>query len=779
MRMDQGKAVNCKATLTLCGVVQGVGFRPFVARLARTHSLTGQVQNEGGQVRVTAYGTKRALRAFTKDIEKLAPKGSRIVSLQQRMVPLPAGDTVPAVFTIAKSDEVCGLAMPAPDIAVCEDCLNELATEGDPRYRNPFISCTHCGPRYTIVRRLPYDRVNMAMESFPLCELCAMQYADPANRRCHAQTVCCNRCGPTLHWRGQGNTLDSTGETALNNAIRALKAGSIIMVKGVGGYHLACDATRADAVAALRTLKRRESKPFAVMFGSLGELETHCLADGSERALLLGPERPIVLLRRWVSSTITEGVYGASPNLGAFLPYTPLQALLLSETAALVMTSANPSGLPILIDDADALRFAAENRLCAGVLYHNRAILRRVDDSVAMVAGGQTLMLRRARGYVPLPVPFTGEGGSAVLALGAQQKSTVCLSADGQMYPSAEIGDLTSLETMAVLRETLGDMQALLGIVPETVVCDLHPDYDSTRFASETGLPVIQVQHHFAHIASVLAEMGRRDPVLGVAFDGTGYGLDGTVWGGEFLLASATGFTRMGHIKAIPYLRGDESVRQGWKSAACLLQDAGLLRAGDDPRYPALQAALHRGVNTMRSSSMGRVFDGVSSLLGICHESGYEGQCAIELENAAAQAEGSDSAEALPFELYEDTAGMLLIDLSPCVRALVARRDAGERKETLALCFHATVCRIIAVTCGRLRERYRLTTVALSGGVFQNRILLTHTLRALEGAGFKTLVNRVVPPNDGGISLGQAYIARCIQTSGEGFRQCVSPSADC
>ena len=748
--MDQGNAVICRTILTLGGVVQGVGFRPYVAKLAKKHGLTGQVQNEGGQVRIVAYGSKHDQAAFTAAIERHAPEGSRILTVSAHTDALPAGETPPDRFTIAQSANAQGIAMPTPDIAVCEACLRELKTKDDPRYRNPFISCTHCGPRYTILRRLPYDRQNTAMDSFPLCEVCAAQYADPEDRRCHAQTVCCNRCGPVLRLKEQNGVAETTGEVALDRAIHALQSGEIIAIKGIGGYHLACDATREAADQSLRTLKGREGKPFAVMFASLTDLQAHCEVNASERALLQGPERPIVLLRRRTTSTIAKGVYGTSPNLGAFLPYTPLQALLLAATPPLVMTSANPSGLPILRDDEQAFRFAKENSLCGSVLYHDRAILRRVDDSVAMDVAG-----------------------TAVLALGAQQKSTVCFSAGGQMIPSAEIGDLSSVETMAVYRETVRDMQALLGIVPQTVVCDLHPDYESTRFALETGLPILQVQHHFAHIASVLAEAGRRGPVIGVALDGTGYGPDGTVWGGEFLIASAIGFTRAAHVKTIRYIGGDASVLQGWKSAACLLADAQLLNPEEDARYPMLQKALHGEVNTIRSSSMGRVFDGVSSLLGICDVSTYEGQCAVELENAASRAGSDTPAEALPYDIREDEGGMLTIDLSASIRSVVKLRDQGEPIDMLALRFHVTVCDIITDTCIRLRAEYGLNTVALSGGVFQNRLLLRQTLRSLARAGFETLVNHAVPPNDGGISLGQAYIARCIQTDREEPKPCV------
>lgn len=772
--MAAGKAVNSRATLTIRGVVQGVGFRPFVARLAKEHGLTGQVRNEGGQVRVTAYGKAPALRAFAGALEKSAPRASRIVSLDLLLEPLRADEAPPTAFTIAQSEEAEGLAMPTPDIAMCDDCLLELFAQDDPRYRNPFISCTHCGPRFTILRQLPYDRRHTVMDAFPLCGLCDAQYRRPADRRYHAQTVCCNGCGPTLRWRGWGGGAEATGEAALQNAIHALQTGGIVMVKGIGGYHLACDATRADAIDTLRVLKGRESKPFAVMFRTMDALAAHCATDEAERALLQVPERPIVLLKRLATSTIAANVYGTSPRLGAFLPYTPLQALLLANTEPLVMTSANPSGLPILMEDGEALRFAAEREPCVGVLYHDRPILRRVDDSVAMVVNGRTILLRRARGYVPLPLPFSGANSPALLALGAQQKSTVCLSTGGQMYPSTEIGDLDNLETMAVYRDTVRDMQALLVIRPEAAVCDMHPDYESTRFAEQCGLPVLKVQHHFAHIASVLAEAGERGPVIGVAFDGTGYGPDGTVWGGEFLIATATGYTRVAHIKAIPYLGGDASVRQGWKSAACLLHNAGVSCVGDDARSAAVCAALDAGMNAIRSSSMGRVFDGVSSLLGICHDSGYEGQGAIELENAAARVETMATADAFPFDIREEDGGdALVIDLKPCVRALVQGRDTGEARDMLALRFHETVSRMVQRVCRMLRTRWGLCTVALSGGVFQNRILLVRTLALLKADGFEVLTNHDVPPNDGGIALGQAYAARRIWEEKGAYPACV------
>ena len=774
--MDSGKDVICRVTLIATGVVQGVGFRPFVANLAREYGLAGHVRNEGGQVRIVAYGDRASLTCFANAVRAGAPAAGRVWGLEQRLESLPEGEMPPEVFTIEPSGDAAGILLPTPDIALCADCQREMDTPGDPRFQNPFISCAHCGPRFTIIDRLPYDRQNTAMAAFPLCDLCEAQYREPADRRYHAQTVCCNRCGPQLAWQERAEVGAATGDSALAAAARAIRRGGVIAVKGIGGFHLVCDALREDAVSALRILKSRESKPFAVMFGSMEGLREHCEASADEAALLTGPERPIVLLRRGKTSDVAPGVYGSSPYLGAFLPYTPLQRLLLRQAAPLVMTSANPSGLPILKDDADALAFMGANPLLEGVLYHDRAILRRADDSVLAAVRGEPLFFRRARGYVPLPVPLDAEIGPAVLALGAQMKNTVCLRRGRHLYPSAEIGDLDSMETVALYRETIEDMQALLAIRPEVAACDLHPGYESTRFALATGLPVVQVQHHFAHVASVLAETSRDGPVIGVAFDGTGYGSDGTVWGSEFLIASASGFERAAHLKPLRFVGSDESVRQCWKSAACLLYAAGLLDTSADERYPALKAALDGGFNTIVSSSMGRVFDGVSSLLGLCHRSDYDGQGAVELENAAAKAAENPAIGAFPFAV-EEACGKLTVDLSPCIRTLVACRDAGEDAGLLALRFHMTVCDMAAAVCGMLRRRFGLSTVALSGGVFQNRILLSRLLPMLEQAGFETLVNHLVPPGDGGISLGQAYVAHCLARQGKEPFACASPSA--
>ncbi len=748
--MAQGAAVTVIEALRVTGVVQGVGFRPFVARLARKHALSGSVRNFGGEVYIRVRGDAEAISCFHEELTGNPPAGSLIRSVER----VTCDDTIPTEneFIIEASEHASGVAMPGPDIAVCADCLEELFSPGNPRFLNPFISCTYCGPRFSILKELPYDRTSTSMEPFPMCELCDQEYHEESDRRFHAQTVCCNACGPQLF----GLTRDGgrqTGEQALSVAAELLNSGGIVAIKGIGGYHLCCSAADGAAVSRLRALKGRESKPFAVMFAELGEVGKYCTVSKEEEALLLSPARPIVLLQRAREGAIAKGVYGASRYMGAFLPYTPLQHLLFQTTGPLVMTSANPSGLPIFHLDEDMLLFFVEHGELDYVLFHDRAIERILDDSVVAVVNGNTQFIRRARGYVPLPVAQMEDRGHTVLALGPHQKSNVCVCNGGQFYPGTELGDLETREMILSYKKTASDMQRLLQAAPTHAVCDLHPDYASSRYAKELGLPLLEVQHHFAHIASVLAEYGKTAPVIGVAFDGTGYGTDGTVWGGEFLIASPYGFYRAGHIKPAAYLGGDASIRQGWKSAACLLFDAGL--PAEDARGGMVEAALKSGVNAIRSSSVGRVFDAVSSLLGVCHESGYEGQCAIELEAAATQHAGET--EPLAYEISERE-GRLTADLAPAVRDLVAKRDRGVPAVTLARRFHTTIAALIKEVCCKLRERTGINEVALSGGVFYNRILLTETTALLTDAGFQVFTNRAVPPGDGGLALGQAYI---------------------
>lgn len=744
-----------KAIVRISGVVQGVGFRPFLVRLAQEYGITGFVKNECGHVFVEAYAAEHVLLRFIDAIQKSAPVASRILRLEHDILCLSDAEDIPAEFLIHHSEACCGgIVTPSPDIATCDNCLRELFSSGNPRYRNPFISCTNCGPRYSILQAIPYDRANTSMGVYPLCPLCTEEYQTPSNRRFHAQTVCCNDCGPILEYYGCKS--NARGERALPEAIRALRDGKIVAIKGIGGYHFACDPYNDTAVVALRALKGREHKPFAVMFRDIKDIRAHCIICPEEESLLTSPARPIVLLLRTADS-LSSLVCGKSPYLGAFLPYTPLQHLLLQQTGPLVMTSANMTSLPIMMEDLAILRFFSAHTGLYGVLTHDRAILRRLDDSVAMVVRGKPYILRRARGFVPLPLPSSMDGAE-LIACGSEEKSTICLHKNGLLYPSGEIGDLDSIEILRAYRRTVNDMRNTLRISPQLAICDMHPRYEASRYAKTMCIPVMEIQHHHAHIASVMAEHGLTDNVIGVAFDGTGYGTDGTVWGGEFLIVSRAGYKRVAHLKPVRMLGSDNSIRQGWKTALCMLYDAGLNMPAKDARTQLVTTALQNSINTIRSSSMGRVFDAVSALLGICEEASYDGQCAIELEYAARRRLiNGGQAEPLPFSFVE-AEDSVLIDFAPCFQRLQACISQGDDAELLALRFHRTVCRMIADVLVELRSRYGIRDVCLSGGVFQNRILLEETVPLLEELGLTVYTNSQVPAGDGGLSLGQAYI---------------------
>lgn len=752
-----------RVVLRVSGIVQGVGFRPFVARLAREHGLSGFVKNQSGHVLIELVGTKAALEAFQSELVSRRPAGSFLANVDVKLSPCES--PVDNTFVILPSDEGdAGTVMPSPDIAVCADCLSELFTKGDPRYENAFISCTNCGPRYSVIKKIPYDRSRTSMDLFPMCPLCETQYKEPLDRRFHAQTVCCNRCGPTLFYTDRSG-MTIKGSDALSAAAAALKQGAIVAVKGIGGYHLACSPHHEESVLALRILKGREQKPFAVMFPSLQHASDHCAITEREAKLLQTPQRPIVLVKR-KASPITKAVYGSSRFMGAFLPYTPLHHLLLKETGALVLTSANPSGLPILKDDAEMLAFFNENNKLFGILWNDREIVRRLDDSVAAVVCEKPRLIRRARGYVPFPTALHGfeDGFPSVLCAGAQEKSAFCLAQNGFAYVSAEAGALDTVEAVSAYESAVSDMEQTFQITPALVACDLHPLYEATRYAKNRGLPLVFVQHHFAHIASVMAEHALEGNVLGAAFDGTGYGTDGTIWGGEFVLAIDGQFTRVGHLKPVTLFSSDDSVRQAWKSALCYLFDAGLVDEALSHPYGAhatiIKAALDAKVNTIPSSSMGRAFDAVSSILSVCHESDYDGQSAIELENAAAQYvwETGHEPTPLPYTLEESETG-LVADLSPALRALCEEKAKGTPKEELSYRFHLTVCALTLAMFLALRNKTGVNIIALSGGVFQNRLLMELLVPRLEQEGFSVYLNEAYPAGDGCIPLGQAYAA--------------------
>lgn len=723
--------------LFVTGRVQGVGFRPSVCRIARALGVPGEVRNTGGTAEIFCNAGGELLRRFTEAVRRLPPP-ARVENI--------AAEEVPARrfsgFSIAESGGRPRFPVLPADLAVCPDCLREMRDPENPRHRYPFLSCAQCGPRYTIIRKLPYDRERTTMDAFPMCPLCAREYADPDDRRCDGQTISCPDCGPQLLGDTRGGA-HTEREAAVSAARKLLEEGKIIAVKAVGGYNLVCRADREETVRALRALKRRPTKPFAVLFADLDELAAVCEADEAERRLLLSPERPIVPLRRkpgW-RKAVCDCVADPAGTLGAFLPPVGLYALL-AENLPVVATSCNRSGAPILFRDADARAYCGEHPEVAGLFWNEREILRPADDSVARVIRGAPQILRRTRGYLPEPAVRNAPEGD-VLALGAHLEPAVCLASGGRLYPAAVPGDLDEPGTRELLRRTVDDLSALLGIRPKIIVRDRHPLYYTSELAGAYGLPVLSVQHHHAHALSVIAEHGLRGPVLGVCFDGTGYGDGGAVWGGEFLLCEGSAFRRAGHLAEIPMIGGDVSMKQGWKSALCHLAHAGCESA--DPRFPAVRAALRGGVNVIRSSSMGRLFDAVSAALGLCAENTHQGRCAVACENAARRAM-ERGAEPVPMAFAESGG---VFDPAPLFPALLA---AGDR-EAAALGFHFAVIGMVvrAAVLAGVRQ------VALSGGVFANRILLEGCESELAKRGFAVYYNRLVPPGDGGVSLGQAY----------------------
>ena len=745
--------------IRIYGIVQGVGFRPFVVKLAFLLGVTGTVKNSGGLVDITACGTAAQLDAFLKRLLDEKPANALIVHHETQVVPYARYDS----FTIEPSAEAEGPVFVSPDLCVCDACLDELADGRDERFRHPFISCMACGPRYSIIEDAPYDRGTTTMRDFGMCQTCAAQYGDREDRRYHAQTISCHRCGPFLIYKDNTGG-ESTHEAAFDGAVKALRMGGVVAVKGIGGYHLCCNPFDQHAVTRLRELKNRELKPFAVMFPDLDAVRRYTHVSQQEEALLLSGARPIVLLKQ-KENDLAPAVCGDSRLLGAFLPYTPLQVLLVQACGPLVMTSANVSEEPIVKDDGPMLAWPGLD----GVLYNTRRIAARVDDSVAKISAGQTQMIRRSRGYAPLPVILRGKNRGAVFAAGGQLKSAFCLASGRFAYVGPHIGDLDNDGCMNVYRESGERLQKLLRLSPELAVCDLHPSYASTAFAEETGLPLLRVQHHHAHIASVMAEHGLKEPVIGIVLDGTGWGCDNSVWGGEILECAGNRFERAGHINSVRFLGGDEGKKHAAKSAMCYLHDAGLNAHIRDERWPLIRAALDNGVNTHGNSGMGRLFDAASAVLGVCAYNRYEGECAIKLENLAAQAlEQGMEPVPMAFAVSEKD-GILVADAAPVISVLA---QSSQRKEALALGFHIAVADMAVKLCARLRGRTGINTVAFSGGVFQNAVLLGDMMDKLMAKGFAVYTNEKVPPNDGGISLGQAQIG-LWHLNGKEYEPCV------
>ncbi len=804
------------------GIVQGVGMRPFVYREAMAHGICGWVLNAGDGVHIEAHAPADALDAFVAALSEHAPAAARIEYVE--VVDLAANGWDAAdeqgFRIVASQDQTAHTTLVSPDIATCDDCLRELFDPADRRYHYPFINCTNCGPRFTIIRSLPYDRAATSMDCFPMCPKCAAEYANPLDRRFHAQPDACFDCGPHITWReaegdmeleGSGATpaVGSTCETSdaiIDRCVELLASGGIVAIKGLGGFHLACNAANEQAVVELRRRKRRSNKPLAVMVRDLADVERLCHVNDVERGLLSGSIRPIVLLRRHAvcesgdspdALALAPSVAHDLPELGAMLPYTPLQHLLLAAAAshgmhALVMTSGNLSEEPIETDDDLAWEHLVAAGIADALLGNDRAILSRYDDSVVRVVDGAVMPVRRARGYAPQPLPLPALDGapSCVLACGPQQKATIALTREGTngeatCFVSQHIGDVENGGTFDAWNAARTRLEDLFDLAPAALACDVHPSYLSGQWAREQArkcnLPLVEVQHHHAHIASVMAEAiaaGRLTTdarVLGIAFDGTGGGTDGTIWGGEFLVASLGDFERAAHLRTWALPGGAASVRDARRNAFALLSELGLLEhpgaarlldSLDEQTHSVTATMIERGINSPRTSSMGRLFDAAAAILGICDKATYEGEPAIELEAAASRALDNEIAH-FPDDNADYFAsgpswldGPYVLDQKALFEALLGGIEAGAPANRLALDFHVAVARSSARIASDICVHEDIDTVALSGGVFMNRLLLQLLTRKLKDAGLTVLIPHAVPVNDGCIAYGQAAVAR-------------------
>ena len=746
------------------GIVQGVGFRPFVYRLAKNCQLNGWVRNTSGNVAIEVEGPEEKVSRFLTLLSEKAPAAARVQEVITRRLPA-RGDTD---FIIKKSQPEPGKYQPvSPDLATCPECLEEVFLPENRRYLYPFTNCTNCGPRFTIIRDIPYDRPMTTMSRFTMCPACQAEYDDPLDRRFHAQPNACPECGPSLQLTDRDGT-PVTGQDPLRKAADLLHQGYIVAVKGLGGFQLACDATNQDVVARLRERKKRPGKPFALMMASLVEIEKHGYISPEEAELLLSPNAPIVLLRwRKDTSNVTSLVAENNKYLGVMLPYTPLHHILLHHVARpLVMTSGNLSEEPICQDNGEALRRLHD--IADYFLLHNRDIHARYDDSVYLVERGTARAIRRARGHAPSPIhlPFKAR---QVLACGAEEKNTFCLTRDEYAFLSQHIGDMDNEETVEHFENTVGLYQQLFRVQPEFIAYDLHPEYLATKYAlkyaAEKGLKAIAVPHHHAHVVSCLVEHEFREPVIGVAFDGVGYGTDGNLWGGEFIVGDWGSFERVAHLEYVPMPGGAAAIRKPYRMALSYLYS---LLGPETPleglpimsqiaidEVEIVKAQLKRRLNSPLTSGAGRLFDAVSALAGLRGQIDYEAQAAIELEMIAP--DDVTGFEPYPFTIAKEKPAV--IKLHDLISAVVNDVRNGFRPDVISARFHLTVAQVILETCRLISRQSGLNTVALSGGVFQNRLLLNLAIEALERDGFQVLSHRLVPCNDGGISLGQAAIA--------------------
>lgn len=805
------------------GIVQGVGMRPFVYREAMAHGICGWVLNAGDGVHIEAHACAEAVDGFVAVLSEHAPAAARVERVD--IADLRPGGWSTAdeqgFHIVASQDQTAHTTLVSPDIATCDDCLRELFDPADRRYHYPFINCTNCGPRFTIIRSLPYDRADTSMDCFPMCPKCTAEYVDPLDRRFHAQPDACFDCGPHITWREAVNgdacgnlsatpavgTTREASDAIIERCVELLASGGIVAIKGLGGFHLACDAANEQAVAELRRRKRRSNKPLAVMVRSLADTERLCHIDDAERDLLAGSIRPIVLLRRRTVSednggspdilALAPSVAHDLPELGVMLPYTPLQHLLLAAAEAcgmyaLVMTSGNLSEEPIETDDDLAWEHLVAAGIADALLGNDRAILSRYDDSVVRVVDGEVMPVRRARGYAPQPLPLPALDGapSCVLACGPQQKATIALTredanSEATCFVSQHIGDVENGETFDAWNAARTRLEDLFDLAPAALACDVHPSYLSGQWAREQArkcnLPLVEVQHHHAHIASVMAEaiaagqLTTDARVLGIAFDGTGAGTDGTIWGGEFLVVSLGGFERGAHLRPWALPGGAASVRDARRNAFALLSELGLLEhpgaarlldSLDEQTRSVTATMIERGINSPRTSSMGRLFDAAAAILDICDKATYEGEPAIELEATAWRAFSSESAcptgNMASFSVTESSRpdDCHVLNSRPLFEALLEGIRTGVPAGKLALDFHVAVARSSARIASDICVHEGIDTVALSGGVFMNRLLLQLLTRELKSAGLTVLVPQTVPVNDGCIAYGQAAVAR-------------------
>lgn len=788
--------MECEITkmIRVYGIVQGVGFRPTVSRHAMARGIRGSVSNKGPYVEIFAQGRQQDVDGFIGDIENRPPKRAAILKLLVEPVEEPEEFTQ---FDIIESEKTKGEIFVSPDIAICDECKEEMFDPKNRRYLHPFINCTCCGPRLTILDSLPYDRERTSMKEFPMCPSCADEYHNPDTRRYDAQPVCCNDCGPEVYLIGR----EERGREAITYTRKTIASGGIVAIKGIGGFHLCCDATSEGAVQRLRKLKRRPVKPFAVMAQDLETVKEVCQVSEEQEKILTGHQKPILLLDKLINQPnkqetegkLCESIAPGNPKVGVMLPYAPVQLLLfhyddgIEMPKLLVMTSGNTSGAPICRDDHEAVEELSY--LCDCILSHDRKIRIRADDSVMDFYKGEPYMIRRSRGYAPLPFMFSTPWKGQVIAAGGELKNTFCIGVDNRFYPSPYVGDLEDLRTVKALKETIGRLETLLEVQPEVVVCDLHPKYNSTVVAQELGLPVLKVQHHYAHILSCMAENDCEEKVIGVSFDGTGYGTDGTIWGGEILIADYQGFTRLGSIQPFVQVGGDVSAKEGWRIAVSLIwQNTGDLEKTLDTvqklglcteqEAKVLVTMAQRKLNAVISTSAGRLFDGVSAILGIRRASTFEGEASTALEFAAEawraqeiQKKNVDirvkslkpwMSEKTDIPESEGTSGSsteerkFILNTGDIVAHLVQEKLAGEDSGKLAYEFHWALAEQILAACEAAEQETGIRKVALSGGVFQNRLLLELVDDGLAERGFEVLKHSLIPPNDGGIALGQA-----------------------